>query len=54
MIRKSLSRLTSPRPSNGPIVIVLSLGLILVLLDHYVLGAEVIASALVFWHQSHR
>ena len=33
-------------------VVFLGLGLTLIVLDHYVLGAEVIASALVVWHRS--
>ena len=42
---------TSPGRSNGMLLVLLALGLTLVVLDHYVLGAEVIASAIVVWQK---
>ena len=44
----------SPGRSNGMLLVFLAVGLTLVVLDHYVLGAEVIASAIVAWHSPKR
>jgi hypothetical protein len=41
----------SGRPSSSTLLMILGCGVVLVLLDHQILGGEIIASALVFWHK---
>jgi hypothetical protein len=45
---------STPGHPTGLLLIMMSFGLVLIVLDHYLLGAEVIGTAVVVWREQSR